>query len=362
MKRKEFLGTMFKYGVSSCLGMHILSNNSIFASNATANIEGDKFLVLFGSIKEALNQDLSLIFKPETVEFTILTEIKKHWGNKDTASFLKELSDKFGSKAPETMKQFVKLSTIPYWTSQGKEAQKGLEIEDYIHKLWDSMDGSFEYKKEIKDGFYRFSVSKCPYAKLAQETNLHEWVYNMACITDYYMVPSYSKEIGFMRTQTMVQGDKTCDHTYYYKKNVKTKDSLLGYCGLYCGGCPTNQKTQNLAPINYKKENNYKCCEGCNSSVLEGWCAVCEIKKCAQAKSVRVCLDCSDFPCSKMTSFINDEKYPYHKKVEASMKQYKEVELDSWILAREKDYKCKNCGAQTNFFQKSCNNCGSALN
>ena len=363
MKRKDFIKKTFYYSLGSCLGMQILSNNYAFAGfNKELTGTEDDFLRLFGWFKHAFNNELTTYFNTDTVEYEILSEIKKEWGTKNTVELFKELTARYDKKAVETMRKFIKKATIPYWEGRGKkEANAGTEVENFIQVLWDPMGDKIKYKKKEENGIYKFSVSGCHFARLAKKTGMHEWVYNMACITDYYMTPAFSREIGFSRKTTLVQGDETCNHTYYYKSKVSKKDALLGYCGLYCGGCPSYQNTKNYKPIDYKKEKKYESCEGCNSGFLASWCAQCEIKDCARSKNIRVCLDCNEFPCEKMASFINDKKYPYHKEVEAKMKSYKELGLEKWLAEQEKEYTCKNCGTEFNFFQKTCENCSTDL-
>lgn len=363
MKRKDFIKQTFYYGIGSCLGMQLLSNGYAFAGIKSVNPEtDDDFLKYFDWLKDVFNTDLTSYFAAETVEYEILTELKKGWGIKNTVELFKELTAKYEEKAAETMKQFIKKTTIPYWTGRGeKEAKTGTEVENFIHALWDPMSDNFKYEKEINDGIYKFNVTQCPFAQLAEKTGMHEWVFNMACITDYYMTPAFSKEIGFSRTKTMVQGDEKCNHTYYYKSKKTKKDALLGNCGLYCGGCLAYQNTKSYEPIDYKKEKKYETCEGCNSGFVANWCAQCKIKECAKSKNIRVCIDCDEFPCDKMTSFIDNEKYPYHKEVEAKMKRYKEIGLEKWLAEQEKEYICKSCGKIYNFFQKTCEACGTKL-
>ena len=94
-----------------------------------------------------------------------------------------------------------------------------------------------------EDNIFTFNVSKCPIYDLAEKTGMHEWLYHMGCSTDFYSTPSFSKEIGFTRTKSLMQGDECCNHTYYYKSKIQIQDSILGYCGLYCGACPNYQNT-----------------------------------------------------------------------------------------------------------------------
>ena len=62
-------------------------------------------------------------------------------------------------------------------------------------------------------------------------------------------------------------------------------DKLIAPCGLYCGGCS----------YYYAKGSKKSQCPGCWESD-EG----CEIRECAYSRSLRLCIFCSDFPCSKL--------------------------------------------------------------
>ncbi|MCL0093064.1 DUF3795 domain-containing protein [Dehalococcoidia bacterium] len=62
-------------------------------------------------------------------------------------------------------------------------------------------------------------------------------------------------------------------------------DKLIAPCGHYCGWCP----------YYYAKGSKESKCPGCWESD-EG----CEIRECAQSRSLRLCTFCSDFPCSKL--------------------------------------------------------------
>lgn len=367
MKRKEFLKKTMKYGAGMCLGMHLLSTNEAFAAirarvSGTGSVSEDDFVKLFSWLKNALNADIKWVFKEGTTEHAILSEFKEGWVLKPSVELLTNLSEKYGDKAYQTIYKFMEACSVPYWKSEGeKKAKKGTEVEDFIEALYGSMNDDFEFKRNEENGISVFCVTKCPYADLAKNTELRKWVYVMACKSDYYMTPSFNKEVGFCRTKTKVQEDDSCNHTYYYKSKVKKEDSLLAYCGLYCGACPSYQNTQKVVPINYDKKNFYEACEGCNSDLNTSWCGPCEIKKCNKEKNIRVCIDCNDYPCKKITDFINDKKYPYHKEVEAKMKLYKEVGLEKWLAMQESEYHCPNCKTKYNFFETMCEECRGKL-
>jgi hypothetical protein len=137
-------------------------------------------------------------------------------------------------------------------------------------------------------------------------------------------------------------------------------DVLLGYCGLYCGGCGFYQGTVSGRPL---KDNsgNPMICDGCNSGRTTPHCTDCEIKKCSRRKGIRYCLDCADNPCGIMKNFMNDPKYPYHLKVQDDMKRLKLLGLDKWSEEIKKRYVCSGCSVVINWFETECHNCGMKL-
>jgi hypothetical protein len=72
---------------------------------------------------------------------------------------------------------------------------------------------------------------------------------------------------------------------------METNVTLVSYCGLYCGACPS-----------YKKGR----CPGCAGNDKAAWCKVrsCNIQKCLTS-----CADCDEFEevndCKKFNNFIS---------------------------------------------------------
>ena len=322
-----------------------------------------EFMKQFDWLGTILNQELTNFYDIDTIEYKVIDHLKEGWEKKDGIGLLKELTAEYGEKAGQTVEQFLKINILRDWAEIGKkEANKGTEVKDFIRMLWEPLkEKGFKYEYKEENNIVTFHLTKCPVYELAEKTDMHEWFYHIACASDFYTTPSFSKEIGFTRTKSLMQGDECCNHTYYYKNKIKTKDSLLGYCGLYCGACPSYQKTNAVEPVNYKKDNFYEPCEGCTSEIMTIWCSDCEIKKSNKKKNIRVCYDCNEFPCEIMNNFMNDNRYPYHKEVEDKMKLLKEVGFDQWLKLQENYYKCKKCDTTFNFFQNKCDKCGNDL-
>jgi hypothetical protein len=96
---------------------------------------------------------------------------------------------------------------------------------------------------------------------------------------------------------------------------------MIAYCGIACSECPTFLATQKnddrmreetarkwsemfKAPIKPADIN----CDGCpaESTRLFGYCAQCDIRKCARDKGVENCAGCADYPCPKLAAFLKN--------------------------------------------------------
>ena len=136
-------------------------------------------------------------------------------------------------------------------------------------------------------------------------------------------------------------------------------DSVLGYCGLFCGGCKAYQDTTSGQT---KAGEDATPCLGCASEVVAPWCQECEIKRCCREKALRTCLHCKEYPCEKLDAFMNDPRYPYHKDVPASMVRLDEIGLTAWLKEQSARWTCKNCGKPYHWFARTCPTCGIRVN
>lgn len=144
------------------------------------------------------------------------------------------------------------------------------------------------------------------------------------------------------------------------KERLVNVDEILGYCGLYCGGCGAYQATAAGGGIEYEPGSVTTCC-GCNSSELSLWCADCEIKTCARETGVRYCLECEEFPCAKSRRFLDDARFPYHKDVPEMMARLREVGLETWAEEQSEKWICTNCGSNFDWFSQRCPDCAVPL-
>jgi hypothetical protein len=179
----------------------------------------DEFISLFPWIADVLERPIPELFKPNSPEYEVLLKLKREWGMTDTATLFRSLSSEFGEVAGKAFEKFLESYIVPDWEAVGqKEARPGKEMECFIHILWDPLKAmGFEYES-IQDGEQiRFKVTKCPIFDLAEKTGLHDWLYHMACATDFFSTRKFSERLGFDRTKTLMQGGDFCDHRYFPK-------------------------------------------------------------------------------------------------------------------------------------------------
>jgi hypothetical protein len=126
---------------------------------------------------------------------------------------------------------------------------------------------------------------------------------------------------------------------------------LDGYCGLYCGACPDLLDTQ--------AGKAKHACRGCKSSVNNPeWCAICDIKSCAREKKIAFCYQCDEYPCEKITSFIEDAHYPYHREVTEYMKIIEREGKQGWLEKMKVRWSCGACRQPVSWWQQACPHCG----
>jgi hypothetical protein len=61
-------------------------------------------------------------------------------------------------------------------------------------------------------------VTECLWAKTYKEMNATDLGYILHCRPDFAMAKAYHPKIRLNRTKTLMQGDKYCNHTWYWKE------------------------------------------------------------------------------------------------------------------------------------------------
>ena len=136
-------------------------------------------------------------------------------------------------------------------------------------------------------------------------------------------------------------------------------EEVLGYCGLYCGGCQAYQETTSEAKAGAEPTER---CLGCASDVVAPWCRECAIRDCCKEKGLRYCLPCNEYPCDKLRAFTDDPRYPYHKAVHADMARLREIGLPAWLKEQSVRWICPSCGHRYHWFARQCPTCNARVN
>ncbi len=181
----------------------------------------DYVLAAFSYLTPAFQQKSVDQMPLSEAEKAIVKELVAGWGKTRTVDLLKGLSEKYGQAAPEAVGKFVAESTKQDYAAIGaRVAHEGTEIEDFIQVLWGPLaEQGFVYTSETRGTDMEFHVTKCPLHSLAEMTGLHDWLFQLACATDFYSATSFSPKINFTRTKTLMEGCDCCNHCYSYKKS-----------------------------------------------------------------------------------------------------------------------------------------------
>lgn len=138
-----------------------------------------------------------------------------------------------------------------------------------------------------------------------------------------------------------------------------------GYCGLYCGACPnmlaTELGTLDALAAARQSTPEEQACLGCKSGKTAPFCTTCQIKQCAKDKGFEFCFECDDLPCSLLTTFMEDERYPYHLGVMANLEAIRSDGVQVWLKSQESRWRCPGCGAKFSWQDETCSACGKAV-
>lgn len=131
---------------------------------------------------------------------------------------------------------------------------------------------------------------------------------------------------------------------------------LHGYCGIYCGACPTllTTKAGNI--------DETRRCYGCKSEKPTGFCATCGIKACAQGKGFEFCNQCGELKtCEFIQKVVADAQYPYGQCVLKNMEVIRATGLSQWLDMQDKRWRCPHCSAAHSWYHETCPQCGQSV-
>ena len=133
---------------------------------------------------------------------------------------------------------------------------------------------------------------------------------------------------------------------------TKTKrENELAPCGVYCGACPSFNKS----------------CLGCSSNDKNQkrqskW--GCKIRNCCyNQKGLDYCAYCEEFPCKiihkkLLSQHKGDPAFKYRFEIPDSFIKLKEIGLDGYLDFQKEWWKCDSCGGIIHFYYYKCSKCG----
>ena len=132
---------------------------------------------------------------------------------------------------------------------------------------------------------------------------------------------------------------------------MKNEFDTLAPCGVYCGACPSFDKT----------------CKGCASDDKEqDRCSKwnCKIRNCCyNEKKLSFCIKCDQFPCKVINKKLlnthrNDSRFKYRHEIPDIFIKLKTMSLYEYFNFQIQRWKCDSCGGTIQFYLYKCKNCG----
>ncbi len=151
---------------------------------------------------------------------------------------------------------------------------------------------------------------------------------------------------------------------------AETKENLVAPCGLYCGACPmflaSQEKDDQKLKAVLQQFSSGKTqlslddlrCDGCIANGrVASFCRRCQIRDCAskKTKSSR-CSECSDFACSRITSFNNDGML-HHAEVLENLRQLRGMGIKEWARHELERWSCPQCKSPIAWYDAECPKC-----
>ncbi len=132
------------------------------------------------------------------------------------AVLFKKLMARFGDLVLDTVEE----TTIEQARERLQKAElQERDLDTVMKVLWDQMDGLAEFTVEERTPeLLQLKVTKCLFADEMRTLGAADIGLAFYCSYDYGFCQGLNPEIKFTRTQTLMQGDRCCDHAYELKR------------------------------------------------------------------------------------------------------------------------------------------------
>ena len=107
-----------------------------------------------------------------------------------------------------------------FWRAKNEKHDLGMVMHSELTTY--ARDDALEYRviEQSQDAF-AFDVTACRYAEFYKELGEPELGFMLVCSADFDMADGFGPDIGFTRTQTIMQGASHCDFRYKRPRSAR---------------------------------------------------------------------------------------------------------------------------------------------
>lgn len=155
----------------------------------------------------------------ETKEMEMKQALKAVHGMyvKQQVSLLNALKAKYGQGVVDVIRETNAREVCQVYRAMTEQSGWN-SIDDLVAMLWEPLrsKGYVFTAEKTEDGVQMYCTT-CPFANLYRAMGGEEWGYALYCAADEELTGAFNPQIGFRRTQTLMEGHDHCDHLYFMK-------------------------------------------------------------------------------------------------------------------------------------------------
>jgi hypothetical protein len=131
------------------------------------------------------------------------------------ALYGKKLVERLGDRVLAAIKEV----TLDSGRASGRDVRVAQRDLDGLVEIWKDFPPAVLHAiDERSPSLLRFKVTSCVYAEAMRKADAADLGFAYYCAWDYGFCETYSPDVAFERTKTLMQGNSCCDHTYRLTK------------------------------------------------------------------------------------------------------------------------------------------------
>jgi hypothetical protein len=146
------------------------------------------------------------VFKFAFNNYVIWGEMAKKYGEENYLKLLKNISYNRALNAEQVASKNIKCKDFETFKKLARET-------NYFSENALTM----EITKDTQNVF-EVKITECLWAKVFQEIGMEKIGYALICYPDYASCKGYNPKICLIRTKTLMQGNKYCNHKYIWNE------------------------------------------------------------------------------------------------------------------------------------------------